>query len=96
VVPVPDPEYSGDLAGRLYGLVIIFSGRVPADQAQWLHHAVEAGEYGLALEDLAAMLAYGRIIITGRNAATSWPRPARWQWTSARPRPGLSALKSQP
>ena len=65
--PVHDPAYFEDLAGRLYGLVIIFSGRLPADQTEWLHHVVEAGEYGLALEDLAAMLAYGRIIITGQE-----------------------------
>jgi hypothetical protein len=63
VGPVPDPGYSGDLAGRLYGLVIIFSGRLPADQARWLYHVVEVGEYDLALQDLAAMLACGRIII---------------------------------
>ncbi len=58
-----DAAYNEDLAGRLYGLVIIFSDRLPADQAQWLHHGIDVGEYGLALEDLAAMLAYGKIAI---------------------------------
>jgi len=78
-----------DLAGRLYGLVIIFSDRLPADQVQWLHHVVEVGEYGLALEDLAAMLAYNKIVVTdqergdivalarqmGMDLGPSWPGP---------------------
>jgi hypothetical protein len=67
VNPVHDPAYVEDLAGRLYGLVIIFSDRLPADQAEWLHHVVEVGEYGLALEDLAAMLAYDKITVTDQE-----------------------------
>jgi hypothetical protein len=67
VNPVHDWAYFEDLAGRLYGLVIIFSDRLPADQAQWLHHVVEVGEYGLALEDLAAMLAFDKITITDQE-----------------------------
>jgi hypothetical protein len=58
---------AGILAGRLYGLVISFSDRPPADQARWLYHVVEAGEYGLALEDLAAMLAHDRIVVTDQE-----------------------------
>jgi hypothetical protein len=64
---VHDWAYFEDLAGRLYGLVIIFSDRLPADQTQWLHHVVEVGEYGLALEDLAAMLTYDKITITDQE-----------------------------
>jgi hypothetical protein len=64
VNPEPDPAYPEDLAGRLYGLVIRFSGRLPADHAQWLHHVVDVGEYGLALEDLAAMLASDKIAVS--------------------------------
>jgi hypothetical protein len=64
---VHDWAYLEDLAGRLYGLVIIFSDRLPADQTQWLHHVVEVGEYGLALEDLAAMLTYDKITITDQE-----------------------------
>ena len=85
--PVYDSAYFEDLAGRLYGLVISFSDRLPADQAQWLHHVVEVGEYGLALEDLAAMLAYDNIAISdqergdivalarqmGMDLGSSWP-----------------------
>jgi hypothetical protein len=46
-----------DLAGRLHGLMIRFADRLPADQAQWLHHVTEVGEYGLAPEDMAGVLA---------------------------------------
>ena len=65
--PGHDWAYFEDLAGRLYGLVIIFSDRLPADQAQWLHHVVEVGEYGLALEDLTTMLAHDKITITDQE-----------------------------
>jgi len=57
-----DNAYSGDLAGRL---VIRLAGRLPADQAQRLYHVTGSGEYELALEDLAGMLVYGKIAITG-------------------------------
>ena len=65
--PLYDSAYFDDLAGRLYGLVIIFSDRLPADQAQWLHHVVDVGEDGLALEDLTAMLAYDKIAVTDQD-----------------------------
>jgi hypothetical protein len=45
--------------------VIRLSDRLPADQVRWLHHVTEVGEYGLALEDMAGMLAHGTIAITG-------------------------------
>jgi hypothetical protein len=47
--------------------VITFSDRLPADQAQWLHHVIDVGEYVLALEDLAAMLAYDKITPTDQE-----------------------------
>jgi len=50
-----DAAYYEDLAGRLYGLV------------QWLHHVTEVGEYGLALEDMAAMLTHVQIAITDQE-----------------------------
>ena len=64
--PAYDAAYLEDLAGRLYGLVISFSGRLPPDQAQWLHHVAGAGEYGLALEVCRA---------TTRTLALSWSFP---------------------
>ena len=87
--PVYDSAYYEDLTGRLYGLVITFSDRLPPDQAQWLHHVIDVGEYGLALEDLAAMIPYGNIAATdqergdiaalarqmGTDLGSSWPGP---------------------
>jgi len=60
-----DNAYYEDLAGRLYGLVIRLADRLPSDEVRWLHHVVEVGEYGLALEDMAGMLAHGKSAITG-------------------------------
>ena len=71
-----DNAYYEDLAGQLYGLVIRLDDRAPREQAQWLHHVTEVGEYGLALEDMAGILAHGKIAITDRSAATCWPWPA--------------------
>jgi len=59
--------YYEDMAGRLYGLVIRLSGRLPAGQAGWLHHVTGAGEYGLAVEDMTGMLACGMIAVTDRE-----------------------------
>jgi hypothetical protein len=55
------------LAGQLYGLVIRLGDRLSGDEAQWLHHVTEVGEYGLALDDMAKILAYGKIAITGQE-----------------------------
>ncbi len=64
-----DSAHYEDLAGRLYGLVIRLSDRMPADRARWVHHVTEVGEYTLALEDLAAILAYGKTAITDQERA---------------------------
>jgi hypothetical protein len=44
--PVNDSAYYEDLAGRLYGLVIAFSGRLPADQAQVSNFPLALGILG--------------------------------------------------
>jgi hypothetical protein len=59
-----------DLAGRLYGLVIRLSDRIPADRAGWVHHLTEVGEYALALENLAAILATARPPLPTRSGLT--------------------------
>jgi hypothetical protein len=64
-----DNAHYQDLAGRLYGLVIRLSDRKPADRAGWVHHVIEVGEYVLALEDLAAILAPGKTAITDQERA---------------------------
>jgi hypothetical protein len=62
-----DAAYYEDMAGRLYGLVIRLSDRLPAGQAGWLHHVTGVGEYGLALEDITGMLACGMIAVTDQE-----------------------------
>ena len=42
----------------------------------WLHHVVEVGQYGLALEDMAGMLADSTIAIT--DSGEFEHGPARW------------------
>ena len=64
-----------DLAGRLYGLVVRLSGRLHADQARWLHHVIDAGEYGLALEDMAGCSPAAWSPSPARSAAACWPWP---------------------
>lgn len=65
--PVYDAAYYEDLAGRLYGLVSRLGDRLSGDEAQWLHHVTKLGEYGLALDDMAKILAYGKIAITDQE-----------------------------
>jgi hypothetical protein len=52
-----DAAYLEELAGRLYGLLISLDDRIGPEQARLLHHFIEADEYGLALEEIADMLA---------------------------------------
>jgi hypothetical protein len=84
-----DSAYFEDLAGRLYGLLIGLDDRVGSEQAQWLHHVIDVGEYGLALEDIAGTLAQDAIAVTdqerGRPCSRIWP-PAGSSPPSARAR----------
>ena len=59
-----DAAYYEELAGRLYCLLIGLDDRIGNEQAQMLHHFTEAGEYGLALEEIAGTLAQDTIAIT--------------------------------
>jgi hypothetical protein len=61
-----DAAYYEDLAGRLYGL----GDRLKGKQAQLLHHFIEVGEYGLALEEIAGALAQQRSLSPIRNVVT--------------------------
>ena len=69
VDPTYDSAYFENLAGRLYGLVISLSDRLPADQAQWLHHVVDVGEYGLGLPSM-------RVVPTPPDEILQWDRGA--------------------
>jgi hypothetical protein len=72
-----DSAYFEDLAGRLYGLLIGLDDRIGSEQAQWLHHVIDVGEYGLALEDIAGTLAQDAIAITGQERADMLALAAR-------------------
>jgi hypothetical protein len=52
---------------QLYGLLIGLDDRVGSEEAQLLHHFIEVGEYGLALEEIAGTLAQDAIAITGQE-----------------------------
>jgi hypothetical protein len=65
--PIRAVSYYEDLAGRLYGLLIGLDDRIGREQAQLLHHFIEVGEYGLALEEIAGTLAQDAIAITGQE-----------------------------
>jgi len=45
-----DTAYYEDLAERLYGLLIGLKDRLKREDAQQLHHFIDVGEYGLAVE----------------------------------------------
>lgn len=62
-----DEAHYKDLAGRLYGLLIILDGRLGAGQARMLHHFIEVGKYGLALKEIAGALAQQQTVITGQE-----------------------------
>src|SRR6266700_623495 len=62
-----DAAYYEDLAGRLYGLLIMFDDRLPGEQARLLHRFIEVGEYGLALEEITGALAQHAIAITDQE-----------------------------
>jgi hypothetical protein len=62
-----DAAYYEEVAGRLYGLLISLDDRIGSEQARLLHHFIEVGEYGLALEEIAGTLAQDRIAITGQE-----------------------------
>ena len=70
-----DAEYYDDLAGRLYGLLIVLEDRLGGEQAQLLHHFIEVSEYGLALEEIAGALAQERTA-GGLDVSPSVARPA--------------------
>jgi hypothetical protein len=64
--------YYEDLAGRLDGLLIKLDGRLGGEQEQLLHHFIEVGEYGLALENIAGALARDQIAVSDQERAKCW------------------------
>jgi|ERR1035441_138256 hypothetical protein len=62
-----DAAYWEDLAGRLYGLLIMLEDRLGSEQAELFHEFIAVGEYGLALEEIAGALAQDKIPITDQE-----------------------------
>jgi hypothetical protein len=48
-------------------MLISLDDRMGSEQAQLLHHFIDVGEYGLALEEIARALAQDTIAITGQD-----------------------------
>jgi hypothetical protein len=59
--------YYEDLAGRLYGLLIMLEDRLGGEQSQLLYHFIEVGEYRLVLKDIAGALAQDKTAVTGQE-----------------------------
>jgi hypothetical protein len=64
--PAVDAAYYEELHGRLLGLLIRVEDRL-GEHAGYVHRVIEAGEYGLALEDIAGILAYDRAPVTDQE-----------------------------
>ena len=64
---VLDAAYYEDLAGRLYGLLIGLDDRLDREDVRQVHHLIEVGEYGLALEEIAGALAQATAAITDQE-----------------------------
>ena len=62
-----DAAWYEDLRGQLFSLLIAVEDRLGREQARWVHHVIDVDEYGLALEDMAGMLAHGQIAITSQE-----------------------------
>ncbi len=56
-----------DLAGRLYGLLVRFGDWLDHRDARQLHHFIDVGEYGLALEEIADALAPAKTPVTDQE-----------------------------
>ena len=59
-----DPMSCEDLRGWLSGLLILLEDRLEKQEAALIHEFTAAGEYGLALEELAGFLALAGTPIT--------------------------------
>jgi len=85
-----------DLAGRLYGLLIGLGDRLEGEQARLLHHFIDVGEYGLALEEIAGTLAQDAIAITGQERGDMLTLAARMNLDGDLVPRALAACPRQP
>jgi hypothetical protein len=66
---VPDAAWYKELRGQLFSLLIMVEDRLGREQAQWMHHVIDVDEYGLALEDMAGILAHAKAPVTDQERA---------------------------
>lgn len=64
-----DTTWYEDLRGQLFSLLIAVEDRLGPEQAQWVHHVIDADEYGLALDDMTGILAHAGAPVTGQERA---------------------------
>ncbi len=64
-----DLAWYEDLRGQLFSLLIAVEDRLGREQAQWVHRVIDADEYGLALEDMVAILAHASAPVTDQERA---------------------------
>jgi hypothetical protein len=60
-------ESAEDLAGRLYGVLILVEDRMGSERAREAYHFIEVNEYALALEEIAGVLGHVRTAITDQE-----------------------------
>lgn len=73
-----DAAWYEELRGQLFSLLIMAEDRLGREQARRVHHVIDVGEYGLALEDMVGILAHAKALI--RSGPTCWPWLARCTW----------------
>ncbi len=64
-----DAAWCEDLRGQLFSLLIAVEDRLGRENAQWVHRVIDADEYGLALEDMAGILAHAGAPVTDQEQA---------------------------
>ena len=64
-----DGAWYEELRGRLFSLLIAVEDRLGPEQARWVHHVIDVDEYGLALEDIAGILAHAKAPVTDQERA---------------------------
>jgi hypothetical protein len=64
-----DAAWFEDLRGELFSLLIAVEDRLGPEQAQWVHHVIDVDEYGLALDDMVAILAHAGAPVTDQERA---------------------------
>ncbi len=64
-----DAAWYEDLRVQLCSLLIAVEDRLGREQAQWVHHVIDADEYGLALEDMVGILAHAGTPVTDQERA---------------------------